>query len=62
MNAKPTPDFCVNNAGIALMEYDDDEQTAVVDLLTDLQHFCVQFEVDFEQALELARVHFDAEK
>lgn len=34
----------------------------LVDLLTDLQHWCDREEVDFETALHTARLHFQSDK
>jgi hypothetical protein len=38
------------------------EASDVTDLLTDLRHYCAENEIDFDQCLELSKVHFDAEK
>ena len=44
-----------------LPHYPEDEHTNVIDLLTDILHWCQSSEVTFEAVLETARLHFDAE-
>jgi len=52
-------------AGEVLDYYDEmdgtDPDSNVVDLLADLMHYCNQSSWDFTQALETARMHFEAE-
>jgi hypothetical protein len=58
----------VNRATIAVHSYhsldpsDDDRQTVLVDLLTDLQHYAASHPgVDFAEALRVAVGHFEEE-
>ena len=58
---------CANLAHTALLTYAERQQvqsTDLIDLLTDLMHFAFynpeQF--DFDKALRMARIHFDAER
>lgn len=39
----------------------ENRRTAVVDLLADLQHFCAQNDISFEDALDSARNHYTEE-
>jgi hypothetical protein len=53
-----------HRAGAALRDYQDDPESAVIDLLADLMHYCDQDDPGhptFERALELARMHHEAE-
>lgn len=45
----------------ALLPHDDDEHTNLIDLLADALHWCRRHNEDFEKALWLARMHFEAE-
>jgi hypothetical protein len=38
-------------------DYDD----AIVDLLSDLMHWCDRNELDFEASMSIARMHYEAE-
>jgi len=38
------------------------EETSVIDLLADLMHYAKIRDVDFSDALRIARVHFDEEE
>jgi hypothetical protein len=38
-----------------------EDDTALIDLLCDLMHWCDRNDGDFEQALQLARMHYEAE-
>lgn len=49
----------VRRAAVALTYYDPG--VAVTDLLADLMHLCLKRGEDFEDALRIARGHFDAE-
>lgn len=42
-------------------ETGSEDDTALVDLLCDLMHWCDRNAVDFEQCLQLARLHYEAE-
>jgi len=50
-------------AGNALELYDVglEEETAVVDLLSDIRHYCQEHEIDFENCNRLARWHYEKE-
>jgi hypothetical protein len=53
------------HAQTALAEYlasDEDQRTAVVDLLADLEHYCNAHDIDWAQALVMASIHASAEK
>lgn len=39
----------------------DDLQSPVVDLITDLQHYCKKHNIDFDNALTIANGHFRTE-
>lgn len=39
----------------------DDPETTLIDLLTNLLHFCDQTSVDFDNCLRISRGHFEAE-
>lgn len=41
---------------------DNDLKTCLIDLLSDLQHFCVQNDIDFADALRIAADHFRCER
>ena len=46
----------------ALTTYcDDDLRTNLVDFLTDAMHWCDQNDEDFDAAVNMARMHFEAE-
>jgi len=40
----------------------DDNRSNLVDLLTDLRHWAHAQHIDFEAALQLAAIHFEAEQ
>jgi len=40
----------------------DEEENAVRDMLCHLLHWCDVHEIDFQDELRIARMHFDAEK
>ena len=42
-------------------EMDTDEETLSIDLITDILHFLHSREIDPDQTLEIARMHFEAE-
>lgn len=46
----------------ALSPYDEDPESALTDVLTDLLHWADYFGNDFNMSLKLARMHYDAEK
>jgi hypothetical protein len=50
-------------AKVALQIYLEewDARTGVVDLLSDLMHYCNREDVDFEGCIEMSTVHFNAE-
>lgn len=55
----------VGKAELALMEYlIDNEQDALIDLLTDLMHWCDTKDsgVDFNALLSLAKLHHEEER
>jgi len=41
--------------------YDDETEANIIDLLTDLRHFCGQQNIDFNAALEMSEIHAEAE-
>ena len=43
------------------LDDDPDPQDSLTDLLTDLQHWCRERNVDFENQLRVARSHFESE-
>lgn len=47
----------------ALAEYrqENDNQEALIDLLTDLKHWADKRQVDFDHALDVARMHYHHE-
>lgn len=36
--------------------------TVVTDMLTDLQHYCARYGIDFDEKLETSRQHYAVEK
>lgn len=40
---------------------EESEDEAVIDLLTNLRHFCASAELDFDQASRIAEMHYEAE-
>lgn len=52
----------LDRAAIALHQYDDDEHGNMVDLLTDLMHYCASRRISFDECLNTARMHREAEK
>lgn len=42
-------------------ETGSEDDTALIDLLCDLMHWCDRNDGDFDQSLQLARMHYDAE-
>lgn len=40
---------------------DEDEETLSIDLITNILHFLHSMEIDPDQTLEIARMHFEAE-
>ena len=54
-------DEATNRAAIALSGYADIPEDGVVDLLSDLRHYCKKQSIDFEYALEVSLLHFVAE-
>ena len=58
----PSNEDRARRAGRALSFYDDDDNwSAVVDLLTDLRHFSYSVGLDFDDCNRIAGVHFEAE-
>lgn len=52
-----------DRALMALEGYDNgSNEEDVIDLVTDLMHYCDLEDVDFETIIEMARFHFEAEK
>lgn len=51
----------IDRAGEALSQYFDDDETALIDLLSDLLHWSASTGEDFDKALRMARMHFEAE-
>ena len=43
------------------MDADFDEPTNIIDLLADLMHYAAQQDIDFDQCLETAEIHFNTE-
>jgi len=41
---------------------DDDDETCVLDLLTDLRHYCREAKIDFAKCLRISRDHQQAEE
>ena len=55
----------INRAVTALEAYsgdDDDLASNIIDLLTDLMHFCEQQGIEFHGCLLIAEVNFESEK
>jgi hypothetical protein len=46
----------------AAYDENDSIEEDIIDMLTDLQHYCLMFEVDFDEVLEVAVGHFDNER
>ena len=45
-----------------IMDYDgDDDEASITDLLADLLHFCHQKNIEFDDILETAVMHFNTE-
>ena len=42
--------------------YDHRDDAVVIDVLTDLRHFADEYGIDFEQAVMLSEMHYEAEK
>lgn len=40
----------------------EDQEDVLVDILVDLMHYCDQTSQDFNDALYMAKVHFDSEE
>lgn len=59
-----TNDQHADQAKRAMSEYgvENDAETAVEDLLANLMHFCHREDLDFEDLLTMASIHFEAEK
>jgi hypothetical protein len=51
----------VERVKLALKQYDED-LSSVADMLADLLHFCEAEDVDFDRALDTARMHHEAER
>lgn len=50
--------------GAVMMDYTGekhDDESNVVDVLTDILHFCAVHDKDFDDCLRIARDHFEAE-
>lgn len=61
------PDFTnidrIETAWRALRVVDaDTNRTALIDLLANLLHWSAHYDHDFDDALAMARIHFDAER
>ena len=54
----------INNAEEALIKYlsGGDEETAVIDILTDLRHYCDHYAVEFNRCLRMSESHFEVER
>lgn len=50
-------DFCKSTG----LSPDDEADTAITDILANLQHLCTKLNFDFEQLLQRARSHYRAE-
>ena len=57
-NAERTVEYYVGVSG----NTGDSKEEAVIDLLTDLRHFCAGSEVDFDQASRIAEMHYEEEE
>ena len=51
--------ICVAN--ILRQDYNGNGEEDVIDILTDLMHYCKRESIDFRVALEMAREHFREE-
>ena len=64
----PTNGERAERAACALDDYageelpDTDSETLLVDLLTDLRHFCRSNGVSFAEALKTSKTHFEEER
>lgn len=45
----------------ATKDYDSSPEEAVIDLLTNLRHYCHASDIDFTQAVRISKYHFEAE-
>lgn len=63
-----TPESRAYNADDTLLDYSGmdgvarDNSNPLTDLLADLMHYCDHHGSSFDEALESARIHFEAEK
>ena len=51
----------VRRATRALRDYTDDQETNIIDILTDLRHYCSEYEINFARTVEYSKVHHECE-
>lgn len=49
---------CIRRAEIALTPYGQDDETSVIDLLSDIHHWCHRHDIDLHYVTAVAQRHF----